>query len=214
MAAKHIALILAAYLASALPAQANPPHPLTWQNYRTRLQTGLDTQPGVINTTGCAWNDQDDIADRGTGDINANTPATHSLCIIADFDDTSRISGSIYPKAALYEFWTSRPDTEITLSNDAGDSWPTPVPVKDGGDYRYQLCVLDPVADRHNSDLSSYSEIPGTNGGRGQRVNYTLTIQTARDLHATVGYLEVAPSGPQEFALRLLDVPCPPVDGQ
>jgi hypothetical protein len=212
--------VLAALLPVALmaaPAQAST----TWAPYERHTLGVLDTQLDasgqrtIRNPTDCAWNDQDDIADQGSGSLRAGETTTRTLCLIADYDD-SGCPTCIFPKAIVANVYASRGSlASVKLTNDRGNSW-TFTPDSKG---TVAACVADPVADLFNvaigGDLSTtYPEVPGSNGGRGLQVNYTLTITAAKRISSLMAYLEIhGGGGNPAFFPQMLQTPCPANDG-
>jgi hypothetical protein len=189
---------------------------VSWQRYRQALLSPLDGQgtpeAPVTNTTGCAWNDQDAIVNLGTGNLSGST--SNTICLVADYDDTSHAQ---YPKTIAFRVYAASDTLDISLSNDAGNRWHAPPSRADGSNRVWEMCVTDPVADAANvseSNLSYWPEIPGTNGGRGKIVNYTLNVtslaKTTRKFNA---YFEVAHSGSIGPLRTLHSLQCPPNDG-
>ena len=216
--------IAAVFVFLALFVTGGPTKSFAWGDYPydSLFISPLDTQGtpenpvynptvyGDLNSF-CPWNDQDYLTKRGSGSISGTT--TGSICLVADYDDTSNVSSSNYPKQIAFTVQAQTNTLVVSLTNDQGDSW-TATPIKDGKYQKWQLCVTDPVADRHNSVLSSYPEISGSNGGRGQIVNYFLNIKSlTRTTQNVTAFLEVHGNGPIWSAPRNLTVPCPANDG-
>ena len=207
-------LIAALVFAPASGAVIKGSVPLTFSRYQATFLSPLDGQGSpsapVYNTTGCAWNDQDKIVNRGAGSVTGAVENT--ICMVADFDDSGRGN---YPKNVL--LWVAGPETlQVWITNDVGDSW-TATSAAYGSQRLWELCISDPVADAANVDgdnpLTFWPEIPNTNGGRGKIVNYTLHIRSTKNTARKVeAYFEVAQSG-NAAPGRTLDAPCPANDG-
>lgn len=209
-------LIAVLVLVLAGPAQARPQSSFNWNPHSEHRLIGLDTQPGVVNTTPCAWNDQDNITDLGTGQLSAGQSTSHRMCLVADYDDTGNVSTSIYPKAIAFEVYAPHDGLRVVLRNDVGERWTAGPSVAYGSRRLTQLCVSDPVADAANSPdplWSFWPQVPGTTGS-GRIVNYTLEVSSptrrTRDIWA---YFEIHGGGDvPAYAPRTLDVPCPEPD--
>jgi len=190
---------------------------ITWNPYSSNSLSPLDTQgtpdQPVYNSTGCVWNDQDEITDLGRGDISA--AASDTLCLVADYDDTH---ADTYPKLIIFQVYAPSDTLTVTLSSDAGDAWQSPSSVPWGNQRLWQLCVADPVADAANvsnaAGLDYWPIIAGSGGGRGQIVHYTLNIASpGRVTHKAVAYFEIGPNG-TSYPRTLRSTSCPPSDGQ
>jgi hypothetical protein len=193
---------------------------ITWNPYFRNILSPLDGQGSptapVYNTTGCAWNDEDDMENLGRGDLSGSTNDT--ICLVADYDDTRGI-GSAYPKLIIFKVYAPSDTLDVSLSNDVGNSWHSPPSIPSTNLRLWQLCVADPVADSANvglSNLSYWPEIAGTNGGRGQIVNYTLHITSLKGTtHKVAAYYDIGTNGPGVVPdiNKSSPVPCPPQDG-
>jgi hypothetical protein len=166
-----------------LAAPAKNTSSISWNRYFENIITVMDTtEPDghpPINTTGCAWNDEDEIMNLGRGDITGSTSDT--ICMVADLASNP----TDYPKNIIYKVYApSNSALDVTLSNDAGNSWASPPSVLAGNQRLWQMCVADPVALNAGintpSELTYWPEIPGTNGGHGKIVNYTLHITSLK----------------------------------
>jgi hypothetical protein len=218
-------------LAWATPAHAAS---VTWQKrWQYNVKSPLDTfeQPaGAINSTLCAWNDQDRIEDRATGTLDAET--TDTQCTVADIDDSNDV---IYPKNFAVLIKGNRVDYTAWITSECvaappgplgepwGDCtgrWDLPAPAYDTTQKAYVVkgCIADPVADAANSPnpLQSYwPQVPGSTG-YGVQVNYTLHVAptTAHAVRQFLALYEVHASDivdpPQPYSPRfLIEVPCP-----
>jgi hypothetical protein len=187
-----------------------------WNRYQANFLSPLDGQGSatapVYNNTGCAWNDQDNIVNLGTGNLTGAT--TNTICLVADFDDSGH---SQFPKAVLYKVYAASDTLDVSLTNDMGNSWHAPPSTVEGNQRVWQMCIADPVADAANiteSTLSSLPEVPGSNGGRGTIVNYTLHITSTKSTTRKVfAYFEVAQTGDAAPG-RTINTPCPANDGK
>jgi hypothetical protein len=196
---------------------------VTWQKrWQASIGQPLDTveQPyPTYNYTGCAWGDQDQIEDRGTGTLGAET--TDTQCTIADLDDSTHGN---FPKNFAAWVGGAKPDFSAWITDESGHRWDLPAPAWDSGARLYVIrgCIADPVADAANSPypLSSYwPQVPGSIG-YGLQVNYTLHIAptTSNAVRSLVAEFEVhgsayTPYDPGWSPRYLTDVPCPPNDG-
>jgi hypothetical protein len=183
-------------------------------NYLSPLDgQGTKTEP-VYNTTRCAWNDQDKVVNLGTGDLSSSTANT--ICLIADYDDSARGN---YPKHVTFQVYAASNTLDVTLANDFGNVWHSPPSVASGNKRLWELCIADPIADTGNVDeinpLTYWPEVYGTNGGRGQIVNYTLTISSfQRTTRKVTAYFEIAQGGALGQRYNTLkSTPCPENDG-
>lgn len=214
------ALITSALLFSAVAVSSAGPssNQIRWSTFTDKYMSPLDGQGDpsspVYNTTGCVWNDQDERTNIGTGDLTGTT--SNTICMVADYDDSSRGN---YPKHITFQIYAASDTLNIILSNDSGSVWYAAPSVKSGNKRKWELCVADPVADTGNVDeinpLTYWPEIPGTNGGRGQIVNYALDItSTIRTTRKVVAYFEVAQGGVLGSMYNTLkSTPCPDNDG-
>jgi len=195
---KIFLLIILAALIFVPPSLSGTIKGFNWNsNYRYFL-TSMDTPEPPdggfhsTNTTGCAWNDEDQSSDLGSGDLIGTT--THSICLVADYAG----GNSAFPKVVITKVYVPKasPPLSVWLTNDHGDSWSPSgtVVVPYGNQNVYEFCYKDPVALRAGvfgwqalDDV--WSLIPGT-GGYGEIVNYTIHIQankTVRNFYANYG---------------------------
>lgn len=187
---------------------------MLWNHQETSLSPldgqGSPTSP-VYNTTCCAWNDQDNFVNSWSGSLTGST--SNTMCLVADYDDSAH---GQYPKDILFKVYAASDSLDVSLTNDAGNTWQSPPSTASGSQRLWQLCVSDPVADAANvseANLSYWPIIPGTNGGRGKIVNYTLRITSAKGTTRKVNVqFEIAQSGDAAPG-RTLSTPCPANDG-
>lgn len=215
-----LALFALALALVPLAAAAGRDSTLSWGPLVRHIQNGMDTpEPpdghNPWNSTGCAWNDEDELGDSGGGSLSGT--ATDTVCLVSDL-----MGGSTpYPKAVIFRVAAPKSTLAVSLSNDAGDSWQSPPPFAYQNQYWWQLCVKDPVAIRGGvsnwQDLAYWPLVPGTTG-YGQIVHYTLSITSTRNTTQKVSaYLEAAYSewlgGPKPVIQILAqmpgEVPCP-----
>jgi hypothetical protein len=176
---------------------ARPAAGIGWSRYFENTLGTLDGQGSpaapVHNYTGCVWNDQDQIENLGWGDIASST--SNTICLVADFDAIQ----SSYPHIIVFKVYAPGDTLDVSLSNDVGNVWNSPPSTASGNQRLWQMCVVDPVADNANvgvSDLSYWPEIPGSNGGRGKIVNYTLHLTSTKGTtHKVFAYFEIGPNG-------------------
>ncbi|HSW85478.1 MAG TPA: hypothetical protein VLF79_02600 [Candidatus Saccharimonadales bacterium] len=207
-------------------AAGNNYYGFSWNPSFSNINDSMDTdEPSghyPRNTTGCAWNDENQIVYSGSGDISSST--SNKLCLVADYDDNGP-SGA-YPKTIIYKVYAPSNTLSVTLANDVGDRWNSPPAIKSGNQYLYQLCVEDPVAEKGEiglgdvNGLNHWPEIPNTNNGRGQIVNYTITLTNLgrSTMHKVTASWEVGINGNARGGLMANlqtqnPVPCPPQDG-
>src|SRR6266536_650224 len=101
---RRIITLAALLLALIVPnVCAQPPQSLTYNHYDGQILSQMDTQPGVFNNTGCVWNDEDTWADLGRGDVAADTTIDHTMCLVADYDDS--VGNDAYPKVAVFQVY-------------------------------------------------------------------------------------------------------------
>ncbi len=192
---------------------ATPPSlaSLSWNRYGSNILNPLDgegtpTSP-VYNTTHCAWNDQDNIVNLGNGNLDGST--SNNICLVADYNGLQHPQ---YPKVILFNVYAASDSLDVSLTNDAGNSWHVPVSISSGNQRLWQMCVIDPVAESigvsNETELSSLPIIPGTNGGTGKIVNYTLHITSLKGTtRKIVAYFEIGPRG--NTIPRTVNTPCP-----
>ncbi len=208
-----LAVLLALALAAPVVAKGQPQQVSFFtendfrQQYLDHQGTYPDGDPAswVRNTTSCVWNDQDSLFRVGSGYVEG--AVSDGMCLIADLDETS---GANRPHSVYVNVYAAADTLRVELSNDAGDSWTAGPSVAHGNLRLWRLCVRDPVADEANSrDLTIWPEVPGTNGGRGQRVEYTLTVTSlARRARDVTAHWEIAGTGPTWAAPRAI-TDCP-----
>lgn len=121
----------------------------------------------VNNPTGCGWDIDDSWTMRGEGRIETGQVVRASFCVVSDGSHRAPVDAAVRAKHDRLIVW---------LDGSDGRSWPA-VPVRDGSEWAYYACG--------DNFISNYPvphpEIPGSNGGHGTLVIYTLTIDaTAR----------------------------------
>ena len=233
---KRILVILVAVLAvlglaSALPANAKP-QPLTLHKSSPfQVASSIDTQgcyPSgdqscwVRNPTGCfdsfnnglcggyAWGDQDDVYYSGSGYVDPAAPMKFQEGLFADFYTPPGGLGNS-PHSIYVQVTSPKPNVNVSLANDHGDSWQLGSPVKNGNRYIWLFCTRDAVAARGSGPngwpvVPNSNYLPGsTTYGYAEPVVYTLTVaasgRTASDVTAD---FEIAASGPLAFAPRTI----------
>ena len=132
---------------------------------------------------------------------------TFAMCLFADLDERCC---SNRPHSVYVNVYAASDSLAVSLANDAGDVWQAGPSIASGNLRLWRLCVPDAVADRADSPpFAFWPEVPDSNGGRAQRVTYTLSLtalgRRARDV--TV-FFEVAGSGPIGAAPRAI-TDCP-----
>lgn len=121
----------------------------------------------VHNPTPCIWDVDDYSSDIGSGDVPASSSITDTKCIIADgFNnyggDDKHIQFYVSAKTA---------SLTVTVSDSVGGLW-IAVPVAGSrGTYTYVICTREHYP-------GPYPMVPDSNGGTGQRIDYTATITT------------------------------------
>lgn len=121
----------------------------------------------------CKWNDQDTVLRSGSGYVEGTF--TDHLCLVADYDGTFGPSNKLYPSGIYVNVSAPNDTLAVSLDNDVGDHWGAGLSVSDGNRRLWRICVTDPIAFKANS-LMDWPEVLGSNGGRGQIVNLTLSI--------------------------------------
>lgn len=219
-----LALLLALLLAAPAAAKGQP-QPLTTS---TSAATGgfesilspLDQQgcgPGgdpscqVFNTTAsrlgdpCVWNDQDDVLRAGIGYVDG--VFEDYLCVVANLGERA---SSIYPHWVYVNVYSQHDTLQVVLDSGVYH-WDSGPPLeRRTGQVVYRICVPEVVADRANStDLLDWPEIPFTNGGRGEVVEYRLTVASAgRRTREVSSRFEIA-TAPRVPGARNRIVDCP-----
>jgi len=154
-----------------------------------------DPAVNVVNPTECGW-DVDDFTDfTAFGSLAGGETASQSLCVIED--GFNNYGGDTHSVQVLVT--SSSPGLEVTLSNTFNGA-ARGAPAPSGKEYQYLLCVLDPTA-------GGYAEIPGSHGGTGLRVDYTLTIRNPKRQQAKVRAFFQMQSW---WGVGNLSIPCPP----
>lgn len=212
-----LALTVVALMAVLLPAGAQASAPI-FQNIKTNMDTPEPPDGHfTTNTTGCVWNDEDQVEYLWTGSLAAGQAAAVSTCLVADLDGHA---GSAYPKLLLGRVYASKPTLQVWLTNEQGQRWDSR-PAISAGNNRivYQFCVPDAVADNANiyswRNLTYWPIVPGTTG-YGQIVNYTMHVQATTSTHKISAYFSAAFNGgvipnigPVIQFLPPSEVPCP-----
>ena len=209
------ALVLAAVLGvfGVPSAAANSPQPLTFGLLSHDLQypveqqspnfmqydcgsNGTPTNPGcdpsiwVTNPTSCVWDVDDYIDVTGFGTLNGI--ASGSLCVVSD--GLTYVGGDRHPVEVRVTAQTQ--NLAVTLTNDQGVALTagTPTPATGGtggGNWAYTICTTDLT-------LGPYATIPGSNGGTGRIVTYTLTVSSAKK---TAGVFAVLQAGDRQMVI-------------
>jgi hypothetical protein len=185
-----VIFVIATALAVAVAAEGQPPQPIATSTDMSGHEwyiSPLDTQgcgpagdPScqVFNRTAsalgdkCAWNDQDSILRAGGGYVEGTF--TDRLCIVADYDGSYGPANELYPKGIYVNVSAPADTLAVSLDNDAGAHWDAGASVPDGNRRLWRVCVTDTVAD--GRPLSEWPEVPDSNGGRGQLVEYMLSV--------------------------------------
>lgn len=192
---RFLQIVALVVVASAGLAQAQPPQPIATGSdgahggHDWTAQT-LDTQgcgpsgdPScqVKNRTRsaegdhCAWGDQDTVLRAGGGYVEGTF--VDRLCIVADYDGSYGPANKLYPKGIFVNVSAPRNTLVVSLDNDAGGHWNAGPSVAGGNRRLWRICTTDTVAD--GRPLSEWPEVPDSNGGRGQIVQYTLTVTSS-----------------------------------
>jgi len=129
--------------------------------------------PTVVNNPlDCTW-DRDDIwIDSASGGLKEAVSVT--ICGVSDSTD---FSGKKDMWALVY---SKRADLTVALGDSTGRSW-TATPVWNGSQYKYAICTLDNIP-------GPFTEIPGSNGGVGLAVTYTLTTSSPSRTNVTASF--------------------------
>lgn len=174
-------------------AAASPP---AFNRTFTSLLPTNDLQ-NVVNSTGCAWNDMDELADLATGKMTAGSSTSVTECQITDYGNDG-----FYPRLFVVE--TS--GVSAVLTNDRGGSWVVPT-VKGVG----SLCIADPTYSPWSPNPADYPPLPDAPGGVGRETHWTLTLTAVKSGQA-YGVFDVAPSdsdGQTGYYRQLTSVRCP-----
>lgn len=155
----------------------------------------------------CAWNDQDDMLRVGSGYVDPSAPSTDRLCLISDLTSAPGITNR--PHSIYVNVYAPQNTLQVGLANDVGDRWTAGPPVPSGSGWLWRLCVRDPVADRagitSTAGLGFWPVIPDSNGGRGQRVEYSLTLASpGRRTRSVSASFEIAGTGSVAAAPRAI----------
>lgn len=224
-----VAAALAAMVSIPAPSQARQTTDQSssaWAPIFKNIRTAMDTpEPPdghfATNTTGCVWNDEDQYETLWTGDLQAGSEASGSVCLVADLDGRN---GSAYPKLLIGRVYAPKDSLAVWLTNDQGDRWDASPPIDAGttsGGSRvvYQFCVPDQVARDANvlswRGLSFWPLVPGT-FGYGRVVVYTIHVRADAATRKVSAYFEaafnggvIADWGPVIQFLPPGEVPCP-----
>ena len=123
----------------------------------------------VNNTTGCVWRATDDGASvTGTGYVQGSVSG--SVCMISDWEAFPNWGGEPIPVSV--GVYAPSDTLRVTLSNNLGVSWNVPA-VPNGRDFQYVLCA-------HDNTPGPYPPVPGSNGGIGTRVLWTVTVTSVK----------------------------------
>lgn len=127
----------------------------------------------------CAWGDEDDIADFAYGKLAAGQVSTDTLCLVTDL-----CSDFACPHMIDYQVVGS--GLQVTLTDNRGNMYPAPPAIKTKQGPTVQACFSDPLWPQ--SDASILPTIPGTNGGYGLLVAYTLTVTATKTTQFSGGF--------------------------
>jgi hypothetical protein len=127
---------------------------------------------------------------------------TDETCLYADVYS----SVGNMPKSVYVDVSAPTDSLAVEVSNDVGDRWVV-ASTPSGNRRRWLLCFIDPVATRANmppqADFSLYwPEVPFSNGGHAQRVNYYLTLTSVKRTRDVTARFETAGTGPVSTAPR------------
>jgi hypothetical protein len=185
-----------------LAQQSRGTNALSWSRSFTLLASINDLQSTstttVYNTTGCVWNDQDELTDAAKGKLSAGLTISDTLCAVTDW-----CSDSACPHMVYFQI-SAGPGLQVQLTSNRGGLWRSPPPVKNGSDWIYQLCFPDPLWDPNNA---VFPLVPGTNGGEGFVTNYTLTLTATK-----TGQIAAAFGIGQNRTSQLSGIPCPEIN--
>jgi hypothetical protein len=186
--ARVVALLAAAALLLPTPATAvNRTLMLSRDGQNQQRQQPVEQQsPGfptsdpttwVTNPLDCDWDVDDETTWFGQGTVEAGTPSVTTTCVVADGADNVSMDSHAVQAHVL----SASNNLTVTLTNSQGVSW-TAVPTVSKTGAEWKFCVIDPTR------AGVYPVIPGSNGGTGIQVFYTLTIaatnRTARSVTA------------------------------
>ena len=204
----RIRLALVAFvLLSAVPASAGPSTFVFRQDFQ-QVSSWIEQQsqpqfPDCTLTTcvhrplppepplNCHWDVDDWGRVEGFGTLPKLTSASGSTCVVADgYDHGHSPPGSPYwgqgDHRISVKVFAPRPDMTVTLSNSQGLSWNIPA-TPNGNGYAWLFCMYDMTG--QPNPPSWYPVIPGTNGGTGIPVTYTLTLTAgSRDVRDVFAY--------------------------
>jgi hypothetical protein len=173
---KLLILVLSLLLMGAKPI-SNGPEPLTLETVWKSVACNVEQQtirwygtfnpsdpcPSAMvvnNPTTCGWDIDDSWTMRdGSGSLNTGQVTSASFCVISDGTHKAPIDASVSAK---------HDKLLVRLDASDGRSW-SMLPVRVNNEYRYIACG-------DNFLRAPHPEIPGSNGGQGTLVTYTLTI--------------------------------------
>lgn len=143
-----------------------------------------DDATNVVNPTVCSWDVDDLHYIGGGGNLTANQPETATVCLIADgssYDGPYANNKTVYATAL-----SPSGDLDVTLTNSLGQTWPADkVYYPSNHRWSYTVCTVDLTGRPFTNWADTYPEIPESNGGRGIRVDYTITVTAAKKQKAT-----------------------------
>lgn len=119
--------------------------------------------PNVVNNPfACGWDIDDSQTLTGSGRVDTGSVVTASICVISDGTHRAPVDAQVAAK-----------HNQLVVRLDASDgrSWLAP-PVRSGSQYIYAACGDNFLPPPH-------PEVPGSNGGQGTPVTYTLTIDAS-----------------------------------
>jgi hypothetical protein len=139
-----------------------------------------DPCPGpqvVNNPLTCTWDRDDSWARFGQGDIPKGSITSGQACDVAD-------GTTVTGRNVDAEVLAGHDKLVVTLATSDGRSWPA-VPVKHGNTWYYGVCT-------DNNPPGPYAPVAGSNGGSGNPITYTLTIDaTARAANNATAIIDV-----------------------
>jgi hypothetical protein len=155
----------------------------------------LAPETWVRNTTGCPW-DVDDHQDSIAWDgyLAAGASASVTLCAVTD----GMWSWVWDVKETELRLWSTSPDLVVTVASSHGVTavlQPLPDTLLRGKPWLYYFCRTDRTP-------GPYPEIPGTNGGWGIKVEWTVTVAnpTRKAAGKNTGIFETARTAGEGYA--------------